>query len=183
MNRTFFWAALVGGAYALLASRPSCVRVSVPVEADPESLLNLVAQVEREPEFIPFVEAVQVERREGEEMRYRVEVRAAGIPGWARFQKSVRPADGRAEWTTLDGVLGFDQRGRFVWEGHSAGGTVTVTTTTRFHLPLIGPILAHLSAPALAFAFTAWVKNLDAAVNPASRKEGKPASSLEEVVG
>jgi len=187
MRRSFLWGVLAGAAYALLATRPARVRVSESLEAAPEDLLRAVAEVEREPEWIPFVEVVRVEDRErgaafgepsdgsdadtedhgGETVRYRVETRVAGLPGWARFHKRIDPSEGRAEWRTLDGMLGFRQRGRLVCERRSDCTFASIRATTRFQAPLLGPLLAHLSRPFLAYAFSAWLRNLDAAVRSA----------------
>ena len=163
MNRWIVGGALTGAYCAFFASRPARVRATSPVISDPEALLDLVAQVEREPEFIPFVQHVRVEDRTGDTVRYRVEVSVAGIPGWARFQKAIRPQEGRADWTTLDGMFGFDQEGRFVCERGEGGTRVVITATTRFRLPVLGPLLAHASSPVLAYAFSRWLENLDAA--------------------
>ncbi|MBW3622694.1 MAG: hypothetical protein KY468_04715 [Armatimonadetes bacterium] len=168
MNRSLKWGLLAGAAYAYCSLRPARVKVSSSMPGDPDELLRLVAQVEREPELIPFVIHVQVEGREDEEVQYRVDVGVAGIPGWARFRKRIRPEEGYAEWTTLDGVLEFDQRGRIVCDpvpGRPDRFITTVTAETRFRLPLLGSVLAHASRPFLTYTFSAWLQNLEAALD------------------
>jgi hypothetical protein len=177
MNRWIVGGTLAGAYCALLASRPARVRVASPVLSDPETLLDLVAQVEREPELIPFVQHVRVEDRADDTVRYRVEVIAAGIPGWARFQKAIRHREGRADWTTLDGMLGFDQEGRFVCERGGGGTRVVISATTRFKLPVLGALLAHASSPVLAYAFSRWLENLDAAAGIGDRENRKGSST------
>ncbi len=73
------WVALAGTGITYLATRPARVRVEAVLDAEPDSLLDLVAQVEREPEFIPFVQQVRVEERRSHAVTYRVDVNVAGI--------------------------------------------------------------------------------------------------------
>lgn len=162
MNRRLLWGAVFGGVWAYCATQPARVRVTAVQDVEPEPLLDLVSQVEREPEFIPTVQDVQVEDRLGETVRYRVEVQALGIPAWARFQKRIRPDEGWAVWFTLEGMLGMEQRGRFYSIREGGHTLTTIDTETRFNLPLLGPLLAHGSRPFLSFAFAAWLRNLEA---------------------
>src|SRR4051812_3870717 len=103
MRSSLLWGALGGAAYVYLATRPSRVQVVKSLQADPEALIRLVGEVEREPEFIPWVQSVKVEDRREGSVRYRVTVNVSGMPGWARFQKQILPESGRAEWQTLEG--------------------------------------------------------------------------------
>ncbi len=183
MNRSLLWGALAGAATAYLATRPARVRVIAELDAEPEDLLKLVAQVEREPEFIPFVQNVQLEGREGDSVRYHVETCVGGIPGWARFYKRIQPNEGRAEWHTLEGMGGFQQRGRLTSEWRAGRAHTEIQTTTQFALPVLGPILSHLSRPFLAYAFARWLMNLEAALSDASERHesmrGEAAARIE----
>jgi hypothetical protein len=163
--------AAAGAFYVYWATRPAQFRLTSVSDADPESLLDLVSQVEREPEFVPTVTSVEVEKREGDTVQYRVETRIAGVPGWARFRKRVSVAEGSAEWETLDGAYGFRQAGLLVCERENQRTVTTVQTETACSIPVIGPVLAHFSTPFLTPIFLNWIKNLESATESAPSKE------------
>ena len=154
------WGALAGAAVAYCMMRPARVRVEAALDVEPDALLERVAEVEREPELIPFVQRVRVEERRGDSVSYRVDVSVAGIPGWARFLKRFPPGEGRAAWETLDGVIGFRQNGSLTCRREDGRARAVVETETRFDVPLLGPALAHLSRPVLAYAFSKWLEIL-----------------------
>ncbi len=161
------WGALAGvAAYAFLASRPSRVTVTREMDAHstPQAWLDLVADVEREPEFIPFVTRVDVEDRRGEWTRYVVRLNGAGVTGWMRFEKRVRAegADaGEATWRSMGGTLGAGQWGRLTVTRRDERIRVTARATTRFAAPFIGPLLTHASAPFVVYAFMKWLETME----------------------
>ena len=184
MRRSLLWGALAGAAYAVMATRPARIRISVPAEGSPEDLMHLVEQVEREPELIPFVEAVKVRSRDEDSVQYRVEVSVGGIPGWAEFHKRICPEEGHAEWVTCEATLHFDQRGRIFCEEKEGKRFLSLVTDTRFHLPVVGQILAHLSTPVLTYAFGEWLFRLNRAVsaNGSTESGGIGALAVDPVV-
>jgi hypothetical protein len=162
--RVLWLAGAAAGAFcAYWMTRPAQFCVTSVSDADPEALLDLVSQVEREPEFVPSVTSVKVEERQGDSVRYRVETRIAGAPGWARFRKSIRPIEGVAEWETLEAAFGFRQTGILICERENQRTVTSVQTETACEIPALGPALARLSVPFLAPIFLKWVKNLEAA--------------------
>jgi hypothetical protein len=164
--------AVVG--YLWLKDKPARSEAAVASDADPGAILKLVEQVEREPEFIPAVRSVRLERRDGNEAVYRVEAKIAGVPGSARFRKRVIERESRAEWTTLEGVLGFRQDGGLDVRRSDGRTVVSVRAETRFLTPVVGPFLARLSAPFLTLQFRLWLQNLSREAQ-ATRSEAAPA--------
>ena len=96
---------------------------------------------------------------------YRVETRVMGVPGWARFRKRIDPEVGRADWHTVDGMAGFRQRGSLAFDRRAGCTWARLRAETAFRLPVLGPLVAHLSRPVLAYAFSQWLRNLDAAAH------------------
>jgi hypothetical protein len=153
-------AALALAAFALLKRRPSTyLSLKFETSADPDLLLDLVSQVEREPEFIPLVSFVSLESDENDEKVYRVHAKIVGLSPWARFRKRIHRGERRAEWTTLSGFLGFRQNGSL--EFRRRGETTDIALVAETSFPRgIGAFLAPLSLPILACQFQRWITNL-----------------------
>jgi hypothetical protein len=170
--RVLWIAGAAAGAFcAYWAMRPAQFCVTSVSDADPKDLLDLVAQVEREPELVPSVTSVNVEERRGDAVQYRVETRIMGAPGWALFRKRINTPEGYAEWETLAAAYGFRQTGLLICERENERTITTVQTENSYRIPVIGPALAHLCTPFLAPIFLKWIKNLETACESASSKD------------
>jgi len=165
MDRSKLIAGLgLGAAVGLLAvlarRRTDRLELFRTLPAPPQDVVELVAQVEREPELIPGVVAVRVLERTDDCVRYRVQL-AGGA--WVRYSKTW---DGdRIAWSSEAGTLGVDQTGILQLTPVPGGTDVHLTVETSFDAPGIGRLAAAGSHPFASYALSAWLDNLARALD------------------
>jgi hypothetical protein len=135
----------------------ACARLQLThfLPAEPAEIVDLVRQVEREPEFIPGVERVDILESNGDWIRYQVHLLAGAS---ATFRKTW---DGdKIAWASEGGTLGLRQTGLMELQPVSGGTDVHLTVETGFDAPVIGPLATCGSIPYLDVSFTRWLENL-----------------------
>jgi len=144
------------------AKRRRClVTVSQQMPASASAVLDLMKQVEREPEFIPIVSSVRVLERTGTHVRYTLRA-ARPLPGAVRYGKWWDESPPAVHWRSERGTMGFQHRGEVRFTEVDGGCVAHLWSEHWFMAPLAGRLAAPAAAPIVRAQLAAWLANLAA---------------------
>jgi len=158
-------AGLLGGV-VLAISRAMLRRPHVRLEINketslsPEAVIGQVTAVQKEPDLIPFVKAVEVLEQDLNSVRYIVRGSTFGVPWCMRYNKSWDYESGTVRWFSEQGSYGLRNVGRLRVDVQPSGNVIRLATGYSVDYPGVGRTMEALIRPILSYAFGRWLDRI-----------------------
>lgn len=155
---------IVGGAALLTADLLSkrgrqVVRINQEMPAAAPEVIDLIKQVEREPELIPIISSVSVQSRSDSDVIYTVRA-SPPLPASVRYRKWWDDAVPSIHWESLCGTLGFHHQGQIQFTAANGRSIAHLRSEHWVTAPAIGRVVTPISAPVIRTELAAWLRNI-----------------------
>lgn len=142
----------------LAKRRKELIILSQPMPTPAADVVDLIKQVELEPQFIPVISSVTVHDRTDCDVHYTVSA-ASRLPA-VRYRKWWNEALPAVYWESEQELMGFHHAGSIYFTEQNGKSTAHLISEHWITAPVIGRIAAPFAVPVFRSEFEAWLKNL-----------------------
>lgn len=135
------------------------IRIDQEMPAPASDVIDLIKQVEREPEMIPTISSVTVHERTPSEVIYTVRAMPP-LPASVRYRKWWDDAAPAVYWESQRGTAGFHHRGEIHFTEHDGKSVAHLWSEHWITTPFVGRLATPAASPLLKNELAAWLKNL-----------------------
>jgi hypothetical protein len=155
--------ALAGAGLVLLDSLAGRKKHVITIEQEmpvpARKVIDLIKQVEREPESIPIISSVTLHSRTELSARYTVRV-ASMMPACVNYRKWWDYEAAAVYWTSQSGTLGFHNNGEIIFTEKNGGSVARLTSEHWLTAPVVGRISSVAATPIIKVSLENWLKYL-----------------------
>jgi ribosome-associated toxin RatA of RatAB toxin-antitoxin module len=159
----FIIGAGIGVSLAKIIRNGGVVRIHMRrrVTAPPAEIIDLISQVEREPELIPLVRSVEVMERRGDQVKYIAEFGLGFNVIQASYRKSWNVKKQKVNWQSESASHHLKHSGQIEFRTVDGVTYAHLITEYSFGIPVAGPLIAMLSEWAVVGALSTWLHRLN----------------------
>lgn len=143
----------------VLERRRESIAVDQEMPVPAAEVIDLIMQVEREPELIPLISAVEVHERTKDDVLYTV-YSCPSIPVGVRYKKWRTDEPPAVFWTSIRGAMGFHQGGVITFTEEDGRSTAHLRGEHWFSAPVIGRIATVSATRILWRELQQWLINV-----------------------
>ncbi len=144
---------------ALAERKKEIVELEQYMPASPEWVIDLIMQVEREPEFIPIISGVKILGREPKEVTYEVQA-ARLLPLSVRYRKWREGSPPVVRWTTVRGAFGFREDGEITFKVQGRGCVARLRSEHLVDAPIAGRFAGPAATGVIRPQLREWLRRL-----------------------